>query len=139
MRHNEVIFTFQDVAKGIGDDAADALVAKHGGTTLTIPATLAPAGETCGGGTAASDRLRAAIGEPAARVLVKLLGKGSLYIPMQSAIARRRRNALIVAEFDRLTAGIGGITARAACALLAREFTLADATIWRIIKRGAGG
>jgi hypothetical protein len=121
--------SYSEIADAIGSDAARALVAKHGGTTLLIPADLKP-------GTGISDDLIATLGEPAARSLVKYTGRLYLYIPRNAVDVRQGRDKALQERFDAMTTGPDAISARKAVGLLAREFSIVDSTVWRILKRG---
>lgn len=121
---------FSEIADAIGSEAARALVAKHGGTTVLIPAYLKP-------GTDVSDDLIATLGEPAARALVKYTGRLYLYIPRNADDTRQGRDKALQDRFDALTTGPAAISARKAVGLLAREFGVVDSTVWRVLKRSS--
>lgn len=116
---------FQDVIDLIGRDAAQALVARYGGTTLYIPVRRRRGGFF--------DELCQSIGHEAAELLTHTYASLNLAIPVMAGTQRQNRDRQIQRRFDELTGG--GLSARKTVTKLAREFGLVETSVWRALKR----
>lgn len=107
------------------------LVERYGGRTLQVAKGRRQRGRE------QLDELAGVIGEHAARTLSRRYGGDFLRVPKCADALRATRDAELQARFDCLTGG--GSSARAAVALLVAEFGLVESSIWRCLKRPAGG
>lgn len=116
---------FQDVIDLIGRDAAQALVARYGGTRLYIPVRRKRGGFF--------DELCQTIGHEAAQLLTRTYASLNLGIPVMAETQRQNRDRRLQKRFDELTGS--GLSARKTVTKLAREFGLQERSVWRVLKR----
>jgi Mor family transcriptional regulator len=110
--------TFQEVIDLIGPDAAQALVARYGGTDIAMPTGKVDGGKfkRC---------LIELVGEEATIKLMRHYGGDRLYVPRCQDFSRLERNREIIAKYDR-----GGVTTND----LALEYALTSRHITTILK-----
>ncbi|MYM80557.1 hypothetical protein GTP44_01100 [Duganella sp. FT50W] len=82
------------------------------------------------------EKMSLSIGREAAEKLFKFYGNVPFTVPTCQKAMKLVRNKEVLAEFDKLTAGPDGMSARQAVAQITRLFTpyLHERTIWRILK-----
>lgn len=115
----------------IGLQATLKLVEARGGRVLPIPKGKRRAG------VAQLDELAEIVGLDAAKRLSRRYGGAPLSIPLCTSAVRAARDEALQARFDHLSAKM---SARAAVGQLVGEFgPISESTVWRILKRPAGG
>lgn len=82
------------------------------------------------------DKMAGLIGREAAEKLFKFYGNTPFTVPTCQRAMKLVRNKEVLAEFDKLTAGPDGLSARKAVAQITRRFTpyMHERTVWRILK-----
>lgn len=110
--------TFQEVIDLVGPTAAQALVARYGGTGIAMPT-----GKMAGG--KFKRCLIELMGEEAAIKLMQHYGGDRLYVPRCQDFSRLERNREIIAKYDR-----GDVSAND----LALEYALTSRHITNILK-----
>lgn len=82
------------------------------------------------------EKMSTIIGRDGAEKLLRFYGNAPFTVPTCQRAMRLVRNKEVLAEFDRLTAGDKGLSARQAVALITRGFTpyMHERTVWRILK-----
>lgn len=105
----------REVAEVIGLPATTQLVARYGGTSITIPST-----------TQRKNQLAQMLGPEATAKLVRIYAGCRLYIPKTDCALRAARNIEIYQRYKHGLADVNQI---------AREHHLSDRTVWKIIER----
>lgn len=82
------------------------------------------------------EKMAALIGREASEKLLKFFGNAPFTVPTCQRAMKLVRNREVLAEFDKLTAGRNGVSARQAVAQITRRFTpyMHERTVWRILK-----
>lgn len=116
----------QNLVRLIGLIKTLKLVDNLGGTTFPVPVGSNRLGQM------RYERLAEVIGEDAATALCAEYARENLYIPNCKEAIRKVRDRIIHSRFDALVKN--GHSSNAAVDMLARENTLCDRRIWKILK-----
>lgn len=109
----------QEIIRLIGDEAAELLFKRFGGTSLSFYCRKAEVVDL--------------IGAEKRRALVRYFRGVEVYLPMHSALDRNQRHSAMRKMFDEQVAL--GVSARKAVFQVAKQFNISDRHVWRVIKQ----